>query len=175
MDAAVFFGALEALVLLARSDLFVPTGYLFLVLNDWAGPATRTAGARSEGLTGANEWIGGVERARPRCMLWGQKSLFSGRNRCSSGREGAHERLRASPQQGLDEVTSAPDPLASIRRARVPLAMESARRSPATRDGAVAPGAFTFQMGTDAPEACQQFVPRRPFAGGELRIAPIFR
>jgi len=34
LDAAVFFGALEALVLLARSDLFVPTGYLFLVLND---------------------------------------------------------------------------------------------------------------------------------------------
>jgi hypothetical protein len=30
LDAGVFFGALELLVLLGRSDLFVPTGYLFL-------------------------------------------------------------------------------------------------------------------------------------------------
>jgi hypothetical protein len=29
LDVGVFFAALELLVLLVRSDLFVPTGYLF--------------------------------------------------------------------------------------------------------------------------------------------------
>jgi hypothetical protein len=151
----------------------------------------------------------------------GSKIAFSGRNRCSSGARAPSRGCGGSPQQGLDEVTSAPDPWcpatrvpcriprpltgrgprefclagsvcsgaplftsmagtasqpgASFRRARVPLAMESARRSPTTRDGAFAPGTFAFQMGTDAPAPCPQFVPRRPFAAYEPRNAPIFR
>jgi len=66
-------------------------------------------------------------------------------------------------------------PLASFRRARVPLAMESARSSPTTRDGALASGTSAFQMGTGTPEARQQFVPRRSFAAHAPRSAPIFR
>jgi len=65
-------------------------------------------------------------------------------------------------------------PLASFRRARVPLAMESARSSPTTRDGALASGTSAFQMGTGTPEARQQFVPRRSFAAHAPRSAPIF-
>jgi hypothetical protein len=39
-DAVVFFWPLEFWVLLARSDLFVPTGYLFFFFNGLAAPLT---------------------------------------------------------------------------------------------------------------------------------------
>jgi hypothetical protein len=44
LDAG-FFAALEALVLLARSDLFVPTGYLFLFSTVWPGRPRAPPGA----------------------------------------------------------------------------------------------------------------------------------
>jgi hypothetical protein len=104
----------------------------------------------------------------------GSKIAFSGRNRCSSGVRGRPGELRGAAA-GAGRGDECTGPVASYRRARVPFAKESARRSPATRVGAVPPGTPAFQMGTDAPAACQQFVPRRPFAACELRIAPISR
>jgi len=71
-------------------------------------------------LTGANEWIGGVERARPRCMLGGQNRLLRPR---------LHEVTCTGPQLWTDGLGchsrgnlqgAAPPPSALVARSACP-------------------------------------------------------